>query len=136
MKQVFFVLSCLFVMCFGILGWSAPGITTPLDHSPQMILAATNPANAGYAESCPDLSPKIDLNNANISAFRDCRGFYPNLAKLIVQNGPYNRVEDVLKIAGLTDQQKQMLKTQLKNFIVTEPVAPTGMRMPPRPAMR
>ncbi|NWF60519.1 MAG: hypothetical protein HXY43_14960 [Fischerella sp.] len=57
------------------------------------------------------------------------------MAKLIVTNGPYNKVEDVLEIPSLSDRQKQLLKSQLPNFKVSEPMVPLEMRMPPRPAM-
>ncbi|WP_448561810.1 photosystem II complex extrinsic protein PsbU [Trichothermofontia sp.] len=75
---------------------------------------------------------KIDLNNANLSAFIDCPGFYPNLAKIIVNNGPFNQVEDVLKIADLSSDQKALLKANLKNFTISDPTVPIEMRMPPR----
>lgn len=39
--------------------------------------------------SCIEFGQKIDLNNANIGAFTDCRGFYPTLAKMIVTSGPF-----------------------------------------------
>lgn len=100
--------------------------------SPLVIAASAQDMNES---ACPDLAPKIDLNNANISAFTDCQGFYPNLASLIIQNGPYEKVEDVLKIPDLSDRQKELLKAQLKNFTVTPPVVPLEMKMPPRSAI-
>lgn len=86
--------------------------------------------------ACPEFQQKIDLNNTNIIAFTDCRGFYPTLATLIVQHGPYDKVEDVLRIPGLNSQQKRLLKSAMKNFTVTEPKVLPEMRMPPRPMMR
>ena len=64
---------------------------------------------------------KIDLNNANVRLFREYRGFYPTLAKKIVNNAPYNKVEDVLEIPGLSETQKERLQAQLDNFTVTPP---------------
>ncbi|MEN9208115.1 MAG: photosystem II complex extrinsic protein PsbU [Gloeomargarita sp. GMQP_bins_120] len=66
---------------------------------------------------------KIDLNNTNITAFKKLRGMYPTIAKLIVANAPYEKVEDVLNIPGLTDQQKEILRSHLDAFTVTEPEA-------------
>ena len=98
---------------------------------------ATKLPQATSEKLCPEfVGTPIDLNNANIIAFKDCRGFYPNLAKLIVQHSPYQEVEDVLEIPGLSERQKKLLKSQLVNFEVTPPVIPLEMRMPPRPAMR
>jgi len=64
---------------------------------------------------------KVDLNNSNIRAFEKYPGFYPNLARLVIQNSPYEKVEDVLNIPGLTNSQKELLQQNLANFIVTEP---------------
>ncbi len=85
---------------------------------------------------CTNTGQKIDLNNANLVDFMDCPGFYPTLARSIVEYGPYARTEDVLKIANLSDQQKQMLKNNLSSFTVSDPVIPIEIRMPPRPSMR
>ncbi|MFH7243836.1 MAG: photosystem II complex extrinsic protein PsbU [Spirulina sp.] len=74
----------------------------------------------------------LDLNNANLLAFTDCPGFYPNLASAILSHGPYSTVEDVLNIPGLTDLQKALLKANLQSFTVTDPVVPPEKRMPPR----
>jgi len=79
------------------------------------------------------LERPIDLNNANLIAFTDCPGFYPALAQVIVQHSPYQQVEDVFKIQGLSTPQKQLLKANLKYFIASNPVVPLEARMPPRP---
>ena len=102
-------------------------------------MASPNPAQPALLlvtvdMTCSDFTQKIDLNNANIGDFAECQGFYPNLASLIVQNGPYDSVNDVLKIPGLSDRQKSLLKSQLKNFVVTPPLVPLEMRMPQRSA--
>jgi photosystem II PsbU protein len=83
---------------------------------------------------CIGLEQPIDLNNANLIAFADCPEFYPGLAQIIVQNGPFQKVENVLKIQGLSDRQKQLLKANLKHFITSDPVVSLEARMPPRPA--
>ncbi|BAW95474.1 photosystem II 12 kDa extrinsic protein PsbU [[Synechococcus] sp. NIES-970] len=64
---------------------------------------------------------KIDLNNANVRLFREVRGFYPTLAKLIVNNGPYESVEDVLNIPDLSESQVAKLQANLDRFTVTPP---------------
>jgi photosystem II PsbU protein len=65
---------------------------------------------------------KIDVNNSDIRDFRGLRGFYPKLASVIIQNAPYEQVEDVLLIPGLSDTQKERLQANLDNFTV----APTS----------
>jgi photosystem II PsbU protein len=68
-----------------------------------------------------DYGQKIDLNNANVRFFRQYKGFYPNLAAKIVKNAPYEKVEDVLNIPGLSETQKERLQANLENFTVTQP---------------
>ncbi|AFY75533.1 MAG: photosystem II complex extrinsic protein PsbU [Hydrococcus sp. C42_A2020_068] len=77
--------------------------------------------NAVDAMLTTEFGKKIDLNNSDIRDFRDLRGFYPNLAGKIIKNSPYNKVEDVLSIPGLSERQKERLQANLDNFIVTPP---------------
>lgn len=131
------VLGVILVSCLGLLlcGWVQPvGAVTLGSPSVGLVAEAMNLSDVADDSVCPDFEQKIDLNNANIVAFTDCRGFYPTLASLIVQHAPYETVEDVLTIPGLSDRQKTLLKSQLKNFMVTEPTVPLEMRMPPRTA--
>lgn len=81
---------------------------------------------------CTVPEKSIDLNNANLLAFTDCPGFYPNLATQILTHGPYKTVEDVLSIPELTGTQKALLKANLKSFTATAPTIPLEKRMPPR----
>lgn len=64
---------------------------------------------------------KIDLNNTNIGAFQRYRGLYPTLAKKIVFNAPYENVEDILNLEGLSERQKQRLQANLEHFTVNPP---------------
>jgi photosystem II PsbU protein len=131
------VLSLILVSYFSFLGWNSTAIAGSMTiSSPAVMETAMSSPRSGDQASCVELGQKIDLNNANIIAFTDCRGFYPTLAKLIVTSGPYLQVEDVLNIPGLSDQQKELLTTYLDRFTVTEAVVPLAQRMPPRPALR
>jgi photosystem II PsbU protein len=77
--------------------------------------------NAADAKLTTEFGEKIDLNNSDIRDFRDLRGFYPNLAGKIIKNAPYEEVEDVLDIPGLSATQKDRLQANLEKFTVTEP---------------
>ncbi len=77
-----------------------------------------NPADAKLST---EFGKKIDLNNAHVRKFRKLPGFYPTLAGKILQNAPYNQVEDVLEIPGLSDRQKQLLQANIDKFVVTTP---------------
>ena len=46
---------------------------------------------------------------------------FPKLGSVIIKSAPYNSVEDVLKISGLTEKQKEILQKNLDNFTVTPP---------------
>jgi photosystem II PsbU protein len=120
------LLASFLISYWGLFGWNQPALAG----EGNLLLAAT-----AKERVCLDTGEKIDLNNANLVAFTDCPGFYPTLAAAIVANGPYEKVEDVLKIPDLSKRQKKLLRANLDNFMVTESVVPLEMRMPPRPAM-
>lgn len=81
------------------------------------LLARVNTADAKRKEL---IQGKLDLNNSDVREFRKLRGFYPNLASKIIQNAPYDSVEDVLEIPGLSDSQLERLQANLDEFFVTD----------------
>ncbi len=131
----FGLLTIMLITCIAVWGsQTTDALSQPL--VPPSLLAANSEVVDSLDAACPELQPQIDLNNANMIAFQDCRGFYPNLARLIVQHSPYEQVEDVLAIPELSDRQKALLQAQLKNFMVSQATVPLEMRMPPKPMMR
>ena len=123
----------MLVTCLGLFGWTQSSLAEGIEIQPRMILAAKTETPM---KLCAESSAKIDLNNANVNAFTDCPGFYPTLARLIVENSPYQKVKDVLNLPNLSDRQKNLLKANLKSFEVAEATIPLEQRMPPRPSMR
>ncbi|HEY9637495.1 MAG TPA: photosystem II complex extrinsic protein PsbU [Coleofasciculaceae cyanobacterium] len=87
-------------------------------------LAELSLRNAADDKLATEFGKKIDLNNTHVRAFRQYPGMYPTLAGKIVQNAPYQKVEDVLDIPGLSGRQKELLQANLDKFTVTE-VDPT-----------
>jgi photosystem II PsbU protein len=67
-----------------------------------------------------EFGKKLDLNNTNVRAFQQYPGLYPTLARKIIENAPYQELNDVLDIPGLSDRQKQILQANLDHFTVTE----------------
>ena len=63
---------------------------------------------------------KVDLNNASVRRFQQYPGMYPTLAGKIVVGGPYDQVDDVLKLY-LTERQKELFQKYKENFTVTDP---------------
>ncbi len=123
----------MLVSCLGLFSWTQSSLAAGIDIQSIKILAAKTETPM---KLCAESNMKIDLNNANVNAFTDCSGFYPTLARLIVKNSPYQKVEEVLNIPELTSRQKDLLKANLNSFEVTESIVPLEQRMPPRPSMR
>ena len=117
------------VGCWGSVGGNAStfalSLPSPSLHTPGSILAKVELPTKELRNKADDkldteFGKKIDLNNTNVRAFQRYPGMYPTLAKAIIQNAPYNQVEDVLKIIGLSDRQKEILQGNLDNFTVTD----------------
>ncbi len=130
-------LGCV-ILFMGVLwfGVPEPSFALGLNFGRSAQSAAVKQAPESSSGLCLNHENKIDLNNANIVAFQDCPGFYPQLATLIVQNSPYQDLNDVLNIEGLTEAQKEALQKNLDSFKLSEPITSLEMRMPPRPPMR
>ena len=84
------------------------------------LIARINTADAKRKEL---VKGKLDLNNSDVREFRQLRGFYPSLASKIIQNAPYDTVEDVLDIPGLSDSQTERLQANIDKFVVTDVAA-------------
>lgn len=118
-----FAFLCLFVGCFALAGHPS-AIAAPLSNliwpSSPVLAADLVRVNRADEKLATEYGKKLDLNNSPAREFRDYRGMYPTLAGIIIENAPYEKVEDVLKIPGLTAAQKELLQANLDNFAVTE----------------
>jgi len=111
----------LLLGCLGWLGSSQPADAMSFTSVP--VLAAEAPTvyrNRADAKLGTEFGKKIDLNNTNVRAFSRYPGMYPNLASKIIKNAPYEKVDDVLSLKGLSERQKRILQANLDNFTVTE----------------
>lgn len=68
-----------------------------------------------------EFGKKIDLNNTNVRAFMQYPGMYPTLARMIVKYAPFEMVEDVLDMPGLSETQQDVLRNNFNNFTVSPP---------------
>ncbi|MBD1827189.1 photosystem II complex extrinsic protein PsbU [Microcoleus vaginatus GB1-A2] len=86
------------------------------------LLAVEAPARTNRADDklATEYGKKLDLNNSAVRDFREFRGLYPTLARVIIKNAPYENVEDILNISGLTEAQKKLLQANLDKFTVTD----------------
>ena len=111
-----FILLTLLVGCLGFLGQTpAQAFNLPTSAT---VLADVR-VNAVDAKLSTEFGKKIDLNNSDIRDFRSLRGFYPNLASKIIKNAPYEKVDEVLDLPGLSEKQKSRLQANLDKFTVT-----------------
>lgn len=117
-----FTVFTLLLGCWGMLGTTQTAQAVSFNsfvgnQVPVLALARQNKADQKLGT---EFGKKIDLNNTNIAAFQKYPGLYPTLAKKIIKNAPYKKVEDVLNLAKLSDKQKALLQANLDNFTVTE----------------
>jgi photosystem II PsbU protein len=124
MKRLVGVLAALGIL-LSSLGWfgqpaSALGLEwNSLSMTPT--LAVTEPRNRADDKLATEFGKKIDLNNTNVRAFLEYPGLYPTLARKILQNAPFERVDDVLEMPGLSDRQIDLLRANLDNFTISAP---------------
>ncbi len=120
----------LLLGCWGWLGTTQIATAASFNSVvwPQVPFLAIERQNRADAKLGTEFGKKIDLNNTNVRAFQQYPGLYPTLAKKILANAPYQKVEDVLNLPELSDRQKQILEANLENFTVTdvEPVFNEG----------
>lgn len=114
---------CLLVGCLGWLGLPQSAQALPMQNvnlqSYPVLLAVAPLRNSADDKLATEFGKKIDLNNTNVRAFRKYPGMYPTLARKVVDHAPYNSVDDVLDIPGLSGRQKELLQANLDKFTVT-----------------
>lgn len=110
------------ISCLGWLGMPAKAQAANLSEGAflQPVLGAEVQYRNQVSDKLQEMGDRIDLNNTNVRAFRELPGMYPTIASKIVKNAPYEKVEDILDIPGLTDKQKDFVESHLDKFTVTE----------------
>ncbi len=115
------VCGVVLVAVLSLFSWFQP-VNAAMLNGParSVVMAAEVRQNAADAKLGSEFGQKIDLNNANITAFSQYQGLYPTLARVILKNAPYKSLDDVLEIPGLSNRQKDVLRANLDNFTVTD----------------
>ncbi|WP_035985268.1 photosystem II complex extrinsic protein PsbU [Leptolyngbya sp. KIOST-1] len=120
LKRLLTVFLCLVLGLSIWLGTASPVLAKGLFRGAG---TASNPATERLQnpidENLGKIGAKVDLNNSNVMAFRRYPGLYPTLARKIIQHAPFESVEEVLNIPGLSESEQAVLKANLKNFVVT-----------------
>lgn len=125
MKRLAGVLAVLVVMT-SMLGWLGVPQAAHADGVERFTLKTTpvfavERRNEVEEKLKTKFGEKIDLNNSNVRAFIKLPGMYPTLAGKIVRNSPFESVEDIFDMPGLSDRQKDILERYKGRFYVTEP---------------
>ncbi len=126
MKRLFGVVMALCLTVGALLGLPtgqsamAAGLAEWHLSTPSPLLAAEF-RNRADDKLATEFGKKIDLNNTNIRAFMEYPGLYPTLARKILQNAPFNDVNDVLDMPGLTSRQVEILQANMGNFTLSAP---------------
>ena len=126
MKSVFRILAiALFVLTCWVFAGSPETKAVSLTNFTAQLTLKNTPVLAQLRNQADNMlktefGQKIDLNNTNVRGFRKLQGFYPTLATKIVDHAPYQAVEDVLNIPGLSESQKQRLQANLDRFTVVQ----------------
>lgn len=109
-------LALIMGLVFGLnLGWLAtPAWATSADPGTGVLIAAVEDGDA--PEPRKVLETKIDVNNTILRNYRKLPGFYPTLARILIINAPYDSLDEILEIEGLTEQQKQLIRSNFVNF--------------------
>eukprot|EP00814_Leptocylindrus_danicus_P018003 CAMPEP_0116026214 /NCGR_PEP_ID=MMETSP0321-20121206/13669_1 /TAXON_ID=163516 /ORGANISM="Leptocylindrus danicus var. danicus, Strain B650" /LENGTH=156 /DNA_ID=CAMNT_0003498873 /DNA_START=50 /DNA_END=520 /DNA_ORIENTATION=- len=64
---------------------------------------------------------KIDVNSAFVGDYKRLQGMYPHAAGMIASHGPYEKLDDLYKIDGLTDNDKKMFRKYQAQLTVLPP---------------
>ena len=114
-------------LVLGLTGWFGtpqPAVAADMGRmiSPTSpVLAMMERRNAVEDKLKNKFGEKIDLNNANVRTFARFPGMYPTIAGMILRNSPFDSVEEVYDMPGLTDRQIEILDMHKDKFIVTPP---------------
>uniref|UniRef100_A0A7S2IVS7 Photosystem II 12 kDa extrinsic protein n=1 Tax=Alexandrium andersonii TaxID=327968 RepID=A0A7S2IVS7_9DINO len=64
---------------------------------------------------------KVDINNANVQAYRQFPGFFPTAAGAIATHGPYKSVKDIYDIPNLDPRVVDIFKKYEGNLVCLPP---------------
>ena len=121
--RLFVVVSLCVTSWVGFGDTSAMAARFDLNLNSAMVMGAVNgEADAALADIYGET---IDLNNTNISSYKEYRGLYPTLAKKLLANAPYESVDQILSIPDLSDRQKSTLRKYLDEGLFS--VSPTNV---------
>ena len=121
MKRFFGLLMALGLVFGTFLSNAQPALAGLLSSDTLLMAEATMPRNAIDDKLRTEYSYKLDVNNTNVAAFRKYRGLFPTIAGKIIRNAPYENLEDILDIPGLSDVEKSRIQENMDVFTISPP---------------
>lgn len=102
----------------GIIGRAAAfALATILGRTNREAIAEIEYPNVGFLGG----GDIVDVNNANVRAYQKFPGMYPTIAGLIVTNGPFKSVDEILDMKDLTNEQKAVIGRYKENLVALKP---------------
>lgn len=104
-----------------LIGNPQPTLASALNGGSVYLAEANMPRNVIDDKLTTEYGYKLDVNNTNVAAFRKYRGLFPTIAGKIVRNAPYESLEDILDIPGLSDIEKARIEENMDIFTISPP---------------
>ncbi|MEO1506229.1 MAG: photosystem II complex extrinsic protein PsbU [Cyanobacteria bacterium J06633_23] len=122
MKRFFGLLMAFGLIVGTLVSNAQPAVAGMLaSRGPVLLAEATMPRNAIDDKLTTEYGYKLDVNNTNVAAFRKYRGLFPTIAGKIIRNAPYENLEDILEIPGLSDVEKSRISENMDIFTISPP---------------
>ncbi|MGD1854263.1 MAG: photosystem II complex extrinsic protein PsbU [Leptolyngbyaceae cyanobacterium] len=121
MKRFFGLLMALGLVLGTLVSDAQPALASMLSSDGVLVAEATIPRNAIDDKLTTEYGYKIDVNNTNVAAFTKYRGLFPTIAGKIIRNAPYDNLEDILDIPGLSDIEKSRIEDNMDVFTISPP---------------
>ena len=121
MKRFFGLLMALGLVFGTFVSNAQPALANMLNSGTALLAEVELPRNAVDDKLATEYGYKLDINNTNIAAFRKYRGLFPTIAGKIVRNAPYDNLDDILEIPGLSDIEKSRIQENMDVFTISPP---------------
>ena len=121
MKRFFGLLMALSLVFGTLLSSAQPAVAGILDRGVVLLAETELPRNAIDDKLTTEYGYKLDVNNTNVAAFRKYRGLFPTIAGKIIRNAPYDDLEDILEIPGLSDVEQSRIRENMDVFTISPP---------------
>ncbi|MEO0349653.1 MAG: photosystem II complex extrinsic protein PsbU [Cyanobacteria bacterium P01_A01_bin.15] len=121
MKRFFSLLMALGLVFGTLLSNAQPAVAGMLDRGTLLLAQTELPRNAIDDKLRTEYGYKLDVNNTNVAAFRKYRGLFPTIAGKIIRNAPYDDLEDILEIPGLSEVEQSRIRENMDVFTISPP---------------